>query len=111
MYDYKCDYCHAERDEFQKMSSEPLTVCPVCGASAYHRVPSLPSTDLKEFDKPIEMFSIGLNDDEEIREFKAKCPDVDVATDPNDPLYGVPIARSRSQKKTALAAMGFVERN
>lgn len=111
IYSYCCSNCQHADDEYQKMSSGSLTECPKCRAASYHRVPTLAHTDLKEFHTPIEMYSIGLNDDEEIRAFKAKCPDVDVATDPNDPLYGIPVARNRAQKKKALDAMGFVETN
>jgi putative FmdB family regulatory protein len=111
MYSYLCSHCGHSSDEFQKMSSDPLVICPECGNHTYARVPTLPHTDLKEFNTPIEMFSIAMNDDDEIREFKRKCPDVEVETDPRHPNYGVPIARSRKQKLDALEAMGFTERN
>jgi len=45
----------------------------------------------------------------EIRAFKQRCPDVDLSDDPDDPMYGVPIARSRKAKLEALKAAGFVE--
>lgn len=92
------------------MSSPPQVECPHCHYTAV-RVPSLPHTTLVEYSKPIEMFSIGMNDDEEIREFKRKCPDVDVSTDPRDEMYGVPVARTRQQKLAALEAAGFEETN
>lgn len=64
-----------------------------------------------EWNTPIQMFSIGLTDDDEIKQFKQACPDVDVSTDPRDDLYGVPIARTRRQKLAALEAVGFEEKN
>ncbi|HDP79149.1 MAG TPA: zinc ribbon domain-containing protein [Mesotoga infera] len=30
-YRYKCEDCEEETEAFQKMSDEPLTVCPACG--------------------------------------------------------------------------------
>lgn len=30
-YRYKCEDCGEETEAFQKMSDEPLTVCPACG--------------------------------------------------------------------------------
>jgi putative FmdB family regulatory protein len=112
IYAYHCDYCGHDNDEYHKMHESPLLTCPKCGHYApYHKVPTLSGTDLKEFHTPIELYSVAMETDQEIREFKAKCPDVEVATDPHDPMYGVPIARSRKQKLQALEASGFVETN
>lgn len=110
MYSYACVCGHTD-DEFQKMSSEPLTVCPKCQGPTYRRVPTVPHTNLIEFHKPIEMFSIACNSDAEIREMQIKAPGVDISTDPRDEMYGVPIARNRAQKLAALNAAGFVETN
>ena len=33
-YEYKCEKCKNEFEEFQSMSSEPKTICPKCGAEA-----------------------------------------------------------------------------
>lgn len=111
LYDYRCSACGHERiDEFEKITSEPQTVCPSCGKATFARVPQVVGNNLREFHTPIEMYSIGLNSDEEIREFRAKCPDVDVCTDSSSDLYGVPIARNRAQKLAALKAAGFEER-
>lgn len=110
IYDYACPCGHKDT-EFQKMSSKPLTVCPKCNGGEYHRVPSVPHTNLIEFHKPIEMFSIAANSLEEIREMQAKAPDVQISDDPNDEMYGVPIVRNRAQKLAALAAVGFQETN
>jgi len=111
IYVYQCDACNHGAEEFQKMSAEALTECPKCKRAQFHRVPCLAHTDLKEFGTPIELYSIALNDDEEIKEFMRKAPGVEVATDPADPMYGIPIARSRKQKLQALQAMQFTELN
>ncbi|MFY9511455.1 MAG: FmdB family zinc ribbon protein, partial [Rubrivivax sp.] len=35
IYAYRCASCGHAQDVLQKMSDDPLTVCPACGASAY----------------------------------------------------------------------------
>lgn len=109
IYDYKCPACqHVSIDVYRKMNNESPEVCPVCTA-AMERVPVLAHTSMKEFHTPIEMYSIALDTDEEIQSFKRTAPDVDVSTDQNDPMYGIPIARSRHQKLQALRAAGAQE--
>lgn len=93
------------------MAEPHLTVCPRCKQPEYRRVPTLPHTNLIEFHTPIEMNSIAMQDDGEIREFLRRCPDVRVSTDSADPLYGVPVAANRAQKLQALKAAGFTENN
>ncbi|PIS29143.1 MAG: FmdB family transcriptional regulator [Candidatus Marinimicrobia bacterium CG08_land_8_20_14_0_20_45_22] len=36
-YEYVCDNCGYEFENFQSMSSEPLTICPKCGKATVHR--------------------------------------------------------------------------
>ena len=35
IYAYKCGSCGHAKDVLQKMSADPLTTCPVCGAEAF----------------------------------------------------------------------------
>lgn len=109
IYEYECEACGHEDDEFQFMHDDHLTICPKCQMAEYKRRPSLPHSDMIEFHKPVELYSIALNDDEEIRAFKRKAPDVHVETDPRSEMYGIPIAKTRKQKLDALEAMGHVE--
>lgn len=37
IYAYKCDSCGHAKDVLQKMSDDPLTKCPSCGAPTYHK--------------------------------------------------------------------------
>ena len=37
IYAYKCESCGHAKDVLQKISDEPLSVCPQCGASAFHK--------------------------------------------------------------------------
>lgn len=110
IYCYRCRTCGHAVEEYQSMRDDAYDECPACGSREYGRVVPRVSSPQQEFATPIEMYSIGLSDEAEIREFKRRCPDVDVSADPRDPLYGVPVARSRAQKLAALQAVGFEER-
>lgn len=35
IYAYKCNVCGHAKDVLQKMSADPLSVCPACGAAAF----------------------------------------------------------------------------
>ncbi|GAA6121555.1 FmdB family zinc ribbon protein [Acidovorax sp. FG27] len=37
IYAYKCGSCGHAKDVLQKMSDQPLTVCPACGAEAFSK--------------------------------------------------------------------------
>lgn len=37
IYEYVCDACGFEKDQLQKMSDAPLTVCPACEAEAFRK--------------------------------------------------------------------------
>src|SRR5262245_7781895 len=37
-YDYVCDACQHQFEEFQSMKDDPLTVCPECGKKALRRL-------------------------------------------------------------------------
>jgi len=93
------------------MSDPPLQFCSVCGKSGYRKIPSLFTTDLKNFNKPIEMYSVACSTLQEVREIQVKCPDVQINDDPNSEMFGIPIAANRKQKKQVLRAVGFEERN
>ncbi|MCZ7560997.1 MAG: zinc ribbon domain-containing protein [Burkholderiaceae bacterium] len=47
IYAYRCDRCGVEKDVLQKLSDAPLTVCPECGAEAFHKQLSAPAFQLK----------------------------------------------------------------
>lgn len=111
LYVYRCDSCNHGTEEFQHIKDQPLTECPECGLSVYHRVPTVPHTDMQEFAEPIHMHSIGLCHDDDIKAFKQRNPGVQISEDPNDPLHGVPIAKSRKEKLSILKIEGWEERN
>lgn len=46
-YEYQCSACGDRHEALQKLSDEPLRVCPACGASALERLISAPSFRLK----------------------------------------------------------------
>jgi len=47
IYAYRCDRCGVEKDVLQKFSDAPLTVCPECGAEAFHKRLTAPAFQLK----------------------------------------------------------------
>lgn len=111
MYDYHCHLCQHDSLEFMRMCSAAeaeKVECPKCQYPMTRQV-SRVHTDLQEFAKPIEMFSIGMEDLGEIRAFKQRCPDVECSDDPRNEMYGVPIAKHRKGKLQALQAAGFIE--
>lgn len=108
IYNFTCPNCSNVTEEYMKMMSVSVVFCSECKLPMV-KVPSLVHTDLKEFYKPVELLSIAMEDLDQIRDFKQRCPDVDCSDDPNSPDYGVPIARSRKAKLQALDAAGFTE--
>lgn len=111
LYTYECSVCHTVDDDvYQSIHDGPHTTCPHCHALAYGRVPTRPHVE-KEFAAPIEMHSIAATTPDEVEDFARRCPDIEMSRDPSDPLFGVPIARTRKQKLAALDAVGFEEKN
>ena len=47
LYDYRCDACGHKFDELQKVSDEPIRLCPSCGEEKARRVVSNSSFQLK----------------------------------------------------------------
>lgn len=109
LYTYRCKNCKSDTEEFQHIRDEPLEWCPACQKHTLSRVPALPHTSHKEFSDPIEMHSIALNHPDDIRAFQQRNPDVRISTNTRDPLYGVPIARSRHEKLGILKKEGWQE--
>lgn len=117
IYDYECMGCKHKSEELMKMCSAeeaPVLWCPVCLSRpdwryrAMVRQVSLPHTNIVDFHKPIDMYSIGCNSTDEIRQMQAagiQCSD-----NPADPLHGVPVVRNRAEKKRALKVAGFQEK-
>jgi len=107
IHNHECEHCGRTEIVCHSIREDP--VWPECCGEGMPRVYDRPfSTGV--FDKPIEMQSIGCNSWEEIHDFKRKCPGIEMSTDPNDELFGVPIAKTRQEKLKALKATGFVER-
>jgi hypothetical protein len=57
------------------------------------------------------MLSIALDNEDEIAEFRQRNPGVEIESDRSKRNFGVPIARSRSQKLSILKNENFVETN
>lgn len=37
IYEYRCSSCGTQKEHLQKISAEPLTTCPACGAETYEK--------------------------------------------------------------------------
>lgn len=111
LYVYQCSQCGHEAEEFFHIRSIPDDVfCPQCD-SKMGRVPCRIGTPLAEYGKPIEMHSVALCHPDDIAAFKRRYPDIECSTKPDDPLYGVPVAKSRAQKLQVLRGEGWEERS
>jgi putative FmdB family regulatory protein len=47
IYAYKCSSCEHTKDVLQKISADPLTVCPACGKETFARQLTAPGFQLK----------------------------------------------------------------
>jgi putative FmdB family regulatory protein len=111
-YDYACSSCGHAAEEVHSIHLDSLTICPKCQKPDYSkqivarsRPTSASSTPPSRCTpSPLTMMTRS-------RSSRCRAPDVDVATDPRDEMYGIPIARSRKQKLQALKAMEFTELN
>lgn len=106
-----CDRCGATETHMRGLTEDdPEIRC--CGAVMYrdYKAESTGRLHTGVYHKPIEMHSVALHTPEEIAEFRKKAPDVEISADPAHPAYGVPVARTRSQKLQALRATGFEEK-
>ena len=61
--------------------------------------------------EPIKMLSIAVDNEDEVDDFRRRNPGVEISRDRRNPLFGVPVASSRSQKLRILKAEGFAEQN
>jgi len=113
MYSYRyTDAEGGEFDDFQRMADAAHTTyndrpCErtVQKASVRTQYGAGSGTD------PIEMMSIALDNEGDIAEFRKRNPGTEISSDRRDRNFGVPIARSRSEKLRVLAMEGFVETN
>lgn len=114
LYHFECTNCHHADDEWAKMA-DAVSVgdsvrCPKCHSVSYLRRPDRPHSDLIEFHTPIEMFSIAMDNDHEIKAFIQKTG-IAVSLDQDDPNYGLPVVKNRKEKLQALKGAGFREGN
>lgn len=99
-------------EEFQHMSAAPLTE--IAGQKA-ERTVQKPKVRTQYGEgsntKPIEMLSIALDNEDEIDEFRQRNPGTEISRDRRSASFGVPIAKSRTEKLRMLKNEGFVETN
>ena len=100
------------RDIYQHINDDPL--CEIDGWPAQRTVQAFkPRTNYGEGSDtdPIRMLSIAVDSEEEVDAFRARNPGVEISRDRGSPLFGIPIAKSRSEKLRILGKEGYVERN
>lgn len=109
-YDYVYEDTGESFIEFQQMKEEPLTEHN--GRPCRRTVSSFtPQTRYGKGNRcnPIEMMSIAVDSPEEVAAFRQRNPGVEISDRAGDPLFGIPIAKSRSEKKAILATENFVD--
>ncbi|WEN43348.1 hypothetical protein CKCBHOJB_02967 [Thauera sp. GDN1] len=47
IYEYRCPSCGFQKEHLQKMSDQPLSACPSCGAAGYAKLLSAAGFQLK----------------------------------------------------------------
>jgi len=112
IYDYKCGACGHEEEEYRKILNTPsVEICPKCKKFEYIRIPSAFHTH-KDFSKPVEHYSLAPVHHEDVMALRAKLPsEVQMSTDPNDELYGIPISRNETERQQVLKAAGYVDKS
>lgn len=110
IYTFQCDQCESTDQHFRHMADRDDPEECDCGGTLVRVFdPGGSRGMIKEYDKPIEMMSIACQPGE-IAEFQRRNPDAQISTNPKDPLYGVPIARTRQEKLAILDREGFLEK-
>lgn len=113
MYNYECENsdCGHRDSEFQHMNDDRLKQCPICLCATYQRRPHQVHTSMKEFQTPIELMCLAVDNEDEIDAFRHRNPNVEISSDRNNPNFGIPIARTRKEKLDIFKAEKFVETN
>ena len=86
IYEYRCPSCGFQKEHLQKMSDDPLSVCPSCGTTGYAKQLSAAGFQLKGSGWYATDFKGG---------GKPAAPAADSAvpaTEPTDPPRGMPVA-------------------
>jgi len=111
MYTYQCDSCEKVDDDFRSIENRDRVHRCDCRSGALIRVFNPGSTRVmtQEFHKPIEMLSIAVDSERQIREFQIRNPGVMISVDRNSPVFGVPIAHTRQEKLRILKNERFEE--
>lgn len=112
IHDYVCVNCKHAATEYHRAAAPDIEECPKCKTPNYKKQFALIHSPQLGYQTPIEMYSIAMQTRKTMEDFKKKAPDVDLEMDDfNDPMWGIPIARTRHQKLQALKAAGFQEKN
>jgi hypothetical protein len=99
-----CDFLHISSDIPDRKQ------CPKCLFFSMVREISVPHTH-RDFNKPIEHYSCAPTDPEDVMALRQKLSnEIQMSTDPDDPMYGIPISRNETERQAVLKAVGFVDK-
>ncbi len=101
---FKCTVCGKINQQIQDLFDDIVPTCTCGGATnRSYKAESDNSRPTKMFHEPIEMFSVGMSP-EEVPVFREANPAIEVRA-------GVPVAKTRQEKKRVLKYFGYGERN
>jgi hypothetical protein len=105
------DCKHDFIDYFKMSTVVPERVpCPKCHLMSAVR--EFPQTHThKDFSKPVQHYACAPVNHEDVMALRNKLPaDIEMSTDPQDELYGIPISRNETQRQQVLKAAGHVDK-
>lgn len=111
IHSFLCKNCgNLFADYFKLTSAVPeVKECPKCHfTSAFKEFPC-PHT-IKDFGKPVEMYSVAPVNPEDVEAFARSNPDIKLDTDPNSDMYGVPIVKNESERRKVMKYFGVVDK-
>lgn len=112
-YCYRCKHCDSAVEEFRQISQVDDAAPDCCDAPMVRDFQAEWGGQAVRGDyaTPIEMHSLSLNTNADIRDFRRRNPGVEISSKRGDPLYGVPVIKNRTQKLETMKNEGFIERN
>lgn len=113
MYRYRyTDEAGGEFEELGRMKDPALATHE---GRPCERVPQLPSVRTQygegSHTDPIKMLSIAVDNEADVDDFRRRNPGTEISRDRSSPDFGVPVAKSRSEKLRVLEREGFMETN
>lgn len=103
--------CGHSWPEYFKLSNWPFPdymMCPKCMITSGKRQISAPHT-VKDYEHPIEMYSVAPVDPNEVRRFAETNPGIQVSLNEDDEMYGVPVVRNEQERRQVMKHFHHVD--